>query len=351
MSMKYTIGPRKRRWPRRLLVIGILLLVLAGGATIIVRQKYTEGLKPYSTSTTSQTVTVESGATVAEIADLLEEKRLIRSAWAFKLYVSSKDVRGALQAGTYAIEPSQSVQEIVAQLTHGKIATSLVTILPGQRLDQVRARLEKDGFSKAAIDAALNPANYKGNPALVDKPEGASLEGYLYPDSFQKSADTDPSVIIKQSLAAMHDRLTPQRRSAFSAQNLSVYDAIKLASIVEKEVSKPADRAQVAQVFLKRLDMGMKLESDATASYGAVLAGAEPSLSYDSAYNTYRNVGLPPTPISNVTESSLEAVAKPASTDWLYFVSGDDGKTYFSKTLAEHEAYVREHCKKLCAPL
>lgn len=347
--MKYTMQPRKRRWPKRLLILGIVLVVLVVGSTIIVRQKYTDGLKPVNSSTQSQTITIKSGATVAEIAKMLEEKRLIRSAWAFKLYVSSKEVRGALQAGTYEIEPSQSAQEIVAQLTHGKIATSLVTILPGQRLDQIRTRLIKDGFSEKNVDVALEPTNYRGHPALVDKPEGASLEGYLYPDSFQKSADTDPGLIIRQSLDAMDKRLTPERRSAFAKQNLSVYQAITLASIIEKEVPSADDRKKVAQVFLKRLRSDMRLESDATASYGAVLAGEEPTSNYNSPYNTYLHKGLPPSPVSNVSESSLEAVAHPANTDWLYFVSGDDRKTYFSKTLADHEELVRQHCKKLCA--
>lgn len=117
---------------------------------------------------------------------------------------------------------------------------------------------------------------------------------------------------------------------------------------MEREVPAGGERAQVAQVFLKRLNMGMKLESDATASYGAILAGQEPSLTYNSPYNTYAHPGLPPGPISNVSETSLAAVAHPATTDWLYFVSGDDGVTYFSKTLAEHEALTAQHCKKLC---
>ena len=347
--MKYTMQPRKRHWPRRLLIVVLLLVVIVVAATIVIRQKYNDGLKPVNSSTASQQVTIKSGATVAQIAADLEQKRLIRSAWAFKLYVSSKEVRGALQAGTYAIEPSQSVQEIVAQLTHGRIATSLVTILPGQRLDQIRARLEKDGFSRSDIDAALDPGRYKNSSALVDLPEGATLEGYLYPESFQKSASTDPAGIISQSLDAMQQRLTADRRSAFAKQNLSTYQAIILASILEKEVSNPDDRSKVAQVFLKRLSQNMKLQSDVTAFYGAIVAGVEPSVAYDSPYNTYLHAGLPAGPISNVSESSLEAVAHPANTDWLYFVAGDDGNTYFSKTLAEHEALTKEHCKKLCA--
>jgi UPF0755 protein len=306
-------------------------------------------LKPVSSSQTVQTVTIASGATVEQIGSLLEEKGLIRSAWAFKLYVSSKEVRNALQAGTYELAPSQSVEEIVSQLTHGKIVTNLVTVLPGQRIDQVRNRLIQDGFSEADVDAALNPANYADNPALVDKPKNASLEGYLYPDSFQRTSGTTASDIVTGALKEMDTHLTPDLRDAFSKQGLSTYQGIVLASVVEKEVPTPQDREQVAQVFLKRLRIGMPLQSDATAHYGAILDGVKPSSKYDSPYNTYFIKGLPPTPISNVTSSSLDAVAHPAGTDWLYFVSGDDGTTHFSKTLAEHEANVHQYCKKLCA--
>ncbi len=135
---------------------------------------------------------------------------------------------------------------------------------------------------------------------------------------------------------------------------MSTHRAITLASILEREVVTQDDRKQAAQVFLKRLGSDIKLQSDATASYGAVLDGVADKLNYnqtllyDSKYNTYENAGLPPGPISNVSESSLEAVAAPASTDWLFFVSGDDGTTYFSKTGQEHQALTERYCKKLC---
>jgi UPF0755 protein len=228
------------------------------------------------------------------------------------------------------------------------VATNLVTILPGQRLDQIRKRLIQDGFSEKDVDSALNPANYQGHPALVDKPVSASLEGYLYPDSYEKTATTSAKTIITASLDQMNKYLTPDLRSDFAKQGLSPYQAITLASIIEKEVPKSQDRVQVAQVFLSRIRLGMKLQSDATGSYGAVLAGQKPSSSYDSPYNTYTYAGLPPTPISNVTNSALRAVGDPSDTNWLYFVSGDDGTTHFSKTLAEHEANVQQYCKKLC---
>ena len=347
--MKYAAKKRPRRWPRRvLLLVGIGLIVVVG-VTVAVRQVYFSNLKPVNASNRSvQSVTIEPGSTVDEIGKQLQDAGLIRSAWAFKLYVSSKEARGDLQAGTYSFYPAQSVAEIVALLTHGKVTTDLVTILPGQRLDQIRASLQAYGFSEQEIDAALDPAKVEGHAALVDKPRGASLEGYLYPESFQKTANTTALAIVTQSLDEMEKRLTPDLRQAFAVQGLSTYQGIIMASIVEKEAAHEADRAQIAQIYLKRLRIGMRLGADPTAYYGARLAGAPLTVGFESPYNTYLHDGLPPTPISNVSEGSLQAVAHPASTDWLYFVAGDDGVTHFSKTLAEHEAATQQYCTKAC---
>ncbi len=146
----------------------------------------------------------------------------------------------------------------------------------------------------------------------------------------------------------MQERLNPDIRAAFTKRGLTVHQGVILASITEQEVSNASDRPVVAQVFLKRMQDGMQLGSDVTAFYGAIIAGKEPTVFYDSPYNTRIHNGLPPGPISNVSASSLQAIANPAGTNYVYFVAGDDGKTYFSNTLAEHEALTKEHCKKLC---
>lgn len=347
--MRYAAKKRQRRWPKRIMLLAAIGIFLVVAVTVAVRQFYFNNLKPVSsTSQTAQLITVEPGATVDEIAKQLEDSGIIRSAWAFRLYVSSKEVRGDLQAGTYSLDPSQGVPEIVAQLTRGKVATDLVTILPGQRLDQIRETLINDGFAREDVDAALNPDNYNGHPALVDKPAGANLEGYLYPDSFQKTDGTNAALVVRQSLDQMQTHLTPALREAFAAHGLSTYQAIIVASIVEQEAATQSDREQVAQVYLKRLRSGMRLEADPTAYYGARLDGQPLRVGYPSEYNTYLNDGLPPTPISNVSASSLQAVAHPANTDWLYFVAGDDGTTHFSRTLAEHEAATEQYCTQLC---
>ena len=318
------------------------------GSVYGARRYYHQSLKPVSANQKTVSVTIPTGSSVADVSKILFEKKLIRNEWAFKQYIRNNDLQDKILAGTYAIAPSQSVQDIVDIITKGKISSKLVTVKPGQRIDQLKQSLINNGFNSDEVEAAFDPANYAGHPALVDKPTGASLEGYLYPESFQKTAETTPMQIVTASLDEMQKRLTPEIREAFSRQGLSTHRAVILASMVEREVDSVEDRRQVAQVFLKRLNINKRLESDATASYGAILDGQEPSLTYQSPYNTYYNDGLPAGPISNVSESALAAVANPANTDWLFFVSGDDGTTYFSKTLEEHEALTAQHCKKLC---
>ena len=280
---------------------------------------------------------------------MLKKDNLVRSSWAFEWYLDSKNLRSDLQAGTYSLSSSQSVAQIVNVLTEGKIATHLITILPDKRLDQVRSDLINNDFSPSSVDQALQPAQYSFLPVLAFKPSSASLEGFLYPDSFQKDSDTTPEQIIQESLTEMGQHLTPALQATFASEGLSTYQGIILASIVQQEVNGGSDQAQAAQVFLSRLKLGMTLGSDQTAFYGAILAGQTPSVNYDSPYNTLIHTGLPPTPISNVNAQSLNAVAHPASTNWLYFVTGDNGTTYFEQTAQQHQADINQYCHTLCA--
>lgn len=339
---------RARRLRRVFIAVAILVVIVIAAA-IVVQHVYYDNLRPVSDSNAVSLFTITSGESSSNIASSLQTEGLIRSSNVFEWYISSQAVRSELQAGTYALRPSMSVPDIVNVFVKGEIAANYITILPGQRLDQIRSTFIKAGFKSADVTAALKPSNYAGNPTLVDNPPGASLEGFLYPDSFQKDENTKPQVIIQESLDEMAQHLTPSIRAAFAHEGLSVYQGVTLASIVEQEVSKDSDRAQAAQVFLKRLHLNMSLGSDVTAFYGAIQAGQKPTTSYDSPYNTLLHKGLPPGPISNVSASSLNAVAHPASTDWLYFVTGDNGNTYFSKTFAQQQAYSQQYCHKLCS--
>ncbi|HZL08189.1 MAG TPA: endolytic transglycosylase MltG, partial [Candidatus Dormibacteraeota bacterium] len=190
---------------------------------------------------------------------------------------------------------------------------------------------------------------YSDLPALAYKPANVTtLEGLLWPDSFQKNSSTAPSFIIRESLVEMGQHLTPDVQAAFASEGLTTYQGLTLASIVEQEVNKPTDQTQVAQVFLSRLKANTTLGSDVTANYGAIEAGQPPNLRYDSPYNTLIHNGLPPSPISTVSLNALTAAAHPAATNWLYFVTGDNGTTYFSTNLQDHQTQTQQYCHKLC---
>lgn len=314
----------------------------------MIRSVYQSNLGALSSEKKAISVTVAPGDTVSEIAIKLRDKGAIKSDWAFEWYVRNNNLRDELKAGTFIVYTNQDIPSIAKQIASGKVASDLFTILPGKRLDEIRDSMIKAGFAEAEVDSALKPENYKGHEALTDLPAGANLEGYLYPESYQKVAETKPSTIVKSALDELARQLTKERRQEYAKQGLSTHQAITLASVVEREVSNKNDKPQVAQVFLKRQKIGMNLGSDVTAFYGAIIAGQPPTVAYDSPYNTRIHSGFPIGPISNVSESSLEAVAYPAGTDWLFFVAGDDGITYFSKTNEEHEALTAQHCKKLC---
>ncbi len=339
-----------KRIPLKIWITFVLGLIIFVSAIIGVRQYYFANLKPVSENTKTVIFTVPSGATISQIGNLLSKDSLIHSPWVFEWYVHSANLTNSLEAGTFALSPSDSVQQIASIVASGHVAEGVVTILPGKNLNQVTNTFINDGFSPTSVKLALDPSNYLGLPIIADKPASVNtLEGLLYPDSFDKTSTTLPSQILRESLVEMGQHITASMQAAFASEGLSVYQGIILASIVQQEVSKPSAMAQAAQVFIARLKQGMPLGSDVTANYGAIINGHAPSLTYDSPYNTLINTGLPPTPIGTVSQASLVAVAHPANTQWLYFVTGDNGVTYFEQTLQQHNADVAQYCHKLCS--
>lgn len=319
-------------------LVAVILLSVVG--VFFLKRSYDSNLLPVSNVSRKVPITVKQGETTSQIATDLKSNNLIRSTWAFEVYMRINRSSSTIQAGTYAVNQNQSVPEIVKMFTNGEVSTEYITILPGKTLEQIKNSFIESGYSSSEVAAALDPSQYTGHPALSEKPADASLEGYLYPETFQKTASTSLKDVVKMSLDEMNKHLTDEIKAGFKRQNLTVHQALTLASIVQNEVHESNDSAQVAQVFLKRLSIGMKLESNATDKY----AEANPE------YDTYSIPGLPPGPISNMLDVSIRAVAFPASTDWLFFVSGDDDKTYFSKTSEEHTELVRQHCQQKCTP-
>ncbi len=333
----------KKSW----LIVAVVLAILLVGGVVVLRGWYNRNLQPVSMSLEKKYFTVSTGDTRTVIANGLEQAGLIRNAKAFENYVRSHQISN-LQAGTYILSPSMDVAEIVSKIAKGDVAKNLLTILPAKRLDQVKKAFMQAGYTEEQVDYALQPDLYADLPIMSNLPPGASLEGYLYPDSFQKQSDTPAETIIRQSLIEMQKYLTADVVSGLGAQGLSVHQGIILASIVEQETSDPRDQPTVAQVFLTRYKQGTMLGSDVTAFYASALAGKEPTVFIESPYNTRILTGLPPGPIGNFTASAIRAVAKPATTDYQYFVAGDDGTLYFTHTAVEHQEAIDKYCTEAC---
>lgn len=339
-STKWT----RRQW-RTFGLAGTALLLLA--ATISVGLWYQWAIQPRSNDSTQVRVVVESGETAASISDTLRRQELIRSRLAFNIYVQLTGMRTKLQAGGYVLSANQSIPSIVEHMTTGKTDEFTITIPPGLTLDELRAHFVKDGFSDEEVTNAFN-ASYD-HPLLATRPTGATLEGYIYPETYRMNADQSLEELFSRSFDDFYKLLRDKKYlDEFTKRNLTIHEGITLASIVQKEVKDPVDQKQVAQVFLKRLKEGIQLGSDVTYMYAAEQMGVRATPSLESPYNTRKYSGLPPGPIANMNPSALDATAFPAPGEFLYFVAGDDGKTYFSKTEAEHNANIKAHCKTLC---
>jgi UPF0755 protein len=345
---KYSVNKKRMSTSRvfLLLVASVVILALAGVATL--RIWYANNLSPVSNSTTTVYFTVENGSSKHEIATNLYRHGLIRSSKAFETYLRSNEV-DILQAGTYSLSPSMNVKAIVNKMAKGDVTKNLFTILPGKRMDEIKASFVRAGYSQTEVDQAFNAASYTDVAVLKYLPTGASLEGFLYPDSFQKQTDTPASTIVRESLDEMQKYLTKDVINNLAARGLSVYQGVTLASIIHQETEDPAYQPTVAQVFLTRLKQNMRLQSNVTANYGADLANVPRNVNFDSPYNTYLHDGLPPGPIGSFTASALKALAHPTNTDYVYFIAGDDKKMHFSHTPEEHAAAIKQYCTKLCA--
>lgn len=355
-----TLAPKQKRsrwWLKRLaLIVTVLTLATVGIGYGWYQYQLTA---VNSTDTSVHRVEIKEGSTAAETAKLLKTSGLIRSELAFDIYTRVSGTRSKLQAGTCKLTPAESVESIVNKLTAGCVDFKSILFYPGATLTDIVAKPTKQdvtsvllraGYSLADISTAFNKT-YSG-PLFADKPPLADLEGYVYGETYYVDGTATVEQVLQRTFDEMYavieqNDLIP----AFKKHGLNLYQAITLASIIQREVRSEADMRQVAQVFFKRLDEHTSLGSDPTSIYAAHKLNVLPSTTIDSPYNTRIHQGLPPGPIASPGISALKAVASPAEGDYLFFLSGDDGKTYFARTQAEHESNIVNYCQKLCSEL
>jgi UPF0755 protein len=296
----------------------------------------------------SQTfVLVKPGTSTAVIARQLQQAGVIRESRLF-LLVHAWRMRKSLKAGEYAFERPASVFEVYDRLARGDVYYHTVVIPEGYNLFDIAQALESSGLMKKDDFLAV-ARNDRDLIADLD-PQAPSLEGYLFPDTYHFSRTQSPRDIA----AAMVKRFRQEAQALGITRDF--HHVVTLASIVEKETAVASERPMVAGVFANRLTKRIGLATDPSVIYAALLAGRyrgaihQSDLAYDSPYNTYKYAGLPPGPIANPGRASLQAVLRPAATDYLYFVANNQGGHNFARTIEEHNRNVMNYRRGLAAP-
>ncbi len=308
--------------------------------------------QPAGTDPTPVTFTIHPGQSVMEVAQALEEAGLIRDAFLFRAYVRYHGLDREIEAGEYTLNKTMTIPQIVEALRSGRQAEWTVRIREGLRLEEVAEAIAVQTHlsTQAILEAARDGLRWRAAfPFLTDLPPSATLEGYLFPDTYRLARDATAEDMIQRMLENFGRKVTPEKIAAARARGLSLHQVIILASIVEREAVLPEERPLIASVYLNRLAAGMKLDADPTVQYAL---GYQPDqktwwkspltledLQMDSPYNTYRYSGLPPGPIASPGLASIEAVLNPAETDYFYFMADcikKDGSHWFARTQEEH---------------
>jgi UPF0755 protein len=297
---------------------------------------------------------INPGETVIEIATRLQEDGLILDAELFRRYVQYHEMDTTIEAGEFTLRQTMTIPEVAEALQRGLIAEQAVTIQEGLRLEQIAAAvatqttIPEDEFLALATtgwrDAGL------AYSFLAEVPPGATLEGFLFPETYRLPEEATAIDLLNRMLRTFDERVTPEMRAAGATHEMTFYELIAVASIVEREAVLDEERPFIASVYFNRWNSGWLLNADPTVQYGMASQPGwtgewwpqltpEDYQSVVSLYNTYLNLGLPPSPICSPGLASIEAAAYPADTDYFYFLADctkNDGSHIFAVSEEEH---------------
>ncbi len=331
--------PRRSQPSRR-----ALALALAPGLVVVALALL---LWPYQGFAGQKVVVIEQGLGRRAIAGRLADEGVLRSRWPFLLYAYAQPHR-TLKAGEYVFDRPMSAAEVFSKLARGEVHLYALTIPEGWTRWDIADEVAR--LQLASRDAFLDAA---GNTALVSDlaPQATSLEGYLFPDTYHFARPSEPAAMARTMVEHFRRVYAPLREKAAAPGGLTPHQLVTLASLVEKETSVRDERGLVAAVFYNRLQRRFPLQCDPTVIYAERLAKQGEfdrainvsDLERDSPYNTYKHAGLPPGPIANPGRAALAAVMNPPASDFLYFVSNNQGGHQFARTGAEHERNVARY--------
>ncbi len=347
----------------KILSIVVLTVAIAGGSVWFFDYWTSESQSEMVGRPVTVEITEEDDG--SSVAEKLTDAEVIRYGFYFEQRLRFGG--GELKPGVYNLRVGMSVPEIIDRVTvpsedapddeeaaQGNTSqpSFSVTFIEGQRIEQNAAVVEEAGLQNGAAEylaAAQDVDRFRGSYSFLESvPEGATLEGFLFPSTYNIGEGAGAADVIHLQLTTFESTFTPEMREQADALGLSIYEVVILASIVEREAQIPEERPIIAQVYLNRLEEGMVLNADPTLQY--VVGTPEewwPVLNTElleqasgSPYNTYETEGLPPTPVSNPGFASIQAVLQPSGDSFLYFVTtGDEsGAHVFANTLEEHNA-------------
>ncbi len=332
------------------LTCGALLLIAALGSYLYIKS----ALKPVDSDSKKEIqVEVPIGSSTTSIGKLLEDKGVIKNSSVFKYYVKLNNISG-FQAGTYTFSPSMSLKEISQNLQTGILAQKpafKITVPEGYSLDQIAGLISKQtGEPKEKVLKELDkeetvklfeekyPELLTDN-ALSNKVKHP-LEGYLYPASYPYYEEKPSIEAIIDPMIKKTQEVIAKYSDKIEEKDISIHELLTMASLIEKEATEKADRHLISSVFYNRLDQDMPLQTDPTVLYALGKHKKRTmykDLKVESPYNTYKVKGLPPGPISNAGETSIEAALNPADSQYLYFLAEHGtGEVHYAKTLKEH---------------
>ncbi|NLY78182.1 MAG: endolytic transglycosylase MltG [Tissierellia bacterium] len=325
----------------------VAILVILAVCVAVALAYYNKSISPVNAENPEEvTFEIPEGSNSLQIASILKDNNLIRSEFVFRLVLKKNDAESSLKAGTYNLNTGMDMDEIIAHLTKGGKNNNVVrfTIPEGYEVKMIAEKLsnegivDKDRFLKLASDKKYFEDKFT---FLSDLEEGQSLEGYLFPSTYEIFVGASEEEIIEKMLSQFERVFEEKIRDSMDNVELSFNEVVTLASIIEREAKRDDERTLISAVFHNRLKIGMPLQSCATVQY--ILGERKERLTeadtrIESVYNTYINNGLPPSPIASPGEKSLLAAVNPEDVEYLYFRSKEDGTGAhtFSKTYEEH---------------
>ncbi len=352
--MTFEPVPEQPFWARLLKLMSIVVIVGFAAVVIIGGASYLGGLVGESIGPADQsdlpvnvepgqpvTIEIVSGSTGQDIGAMLAAQGVVRSALEFEVAVRAVDAAQRLQAGTYDLTTLMDPAEVVAIIVAGPApAVYRLTVIEGLRTEEVLVSLAEStphdfsDFEAALLDGSVSTS-------LIEMPATPTLtdwEGLLFPDTYEFTRTAEPAAILQRMASTMEQRVNSIDWTAWEELGYSVYEGIILASMIETEVLLDDERPVVSSVINNRLEIGMKLDIDATVLYALGTRDiTQFDRAVDSPYNTYVVGGLPPTPIAAPGRASLEAAAAPEETPYFFYVLSDlEGRHAFAATIEEH---------------